>query len=175
MTTPTLKTERIILRPLKLSDAKEVFKNWATNPNVAKYMRWNTHQSIDETIEFLTSVEERINDDKNYDWGFTLKETGELIGSGGAYYNDNEGMFEIGYCIMEEQWNKGLTTEAAKAMVDFVINKLQQTEVYANCAWENINSGKILEKLGFAYTGDGEYKSFDEKRTFKSRNYHLTK
>lgn len=52
-----LEGQRIILRPLRLSDAEEVYKNWAKDPEVAKYMRWNTHENVDVTREWLAQCE----------------------------------------------------------------------------------------------------------------------
>ena len=174
MITPILETERLLLRPLKISDAETIYNNWATDPEVIKYVRWNAHQSIDVTVEWLSSAEENITSEKNYDWGFILKETGEMIGSGGVYYNDEQKMFEIGYVTMKKYWNKGLTTEAAKVIVDFAVNELNQTTLYACYAKENIASGRIMEKCGFVYQRDGEYSSFDGKRTFEGREYFLS-
>ena len=174
MITPILETERLLLRPLKISDAEAIYNNWATDPEVSKYVRWSAHQSIDVTVEWLSSAEKNITSEKSYDWGFVLKETGEIIGSGGVYYNDEQKMFEVGYVMMKKHWNKGLTTEAAKAMVDFAVNKLKQTELYARYAKENVASGKVMEKCGFVYRSDGEYSSFDGKRTFQGREYFFS-
>lgn len=41
MRTPILETERLILRPMKAEDAQEVFDNWASDPDVAKFMVWS--------------------------------------------------------------------------------------------------------------------------------------
>ena len=173
MKTPILETERIILRPLKVSDAQTIFNNWTSDPEVAKYMRWNTHKSVKETKEWLSYTRKNIKSDKMYDWGFILKETGIISGSGGLYYNEEYKMLEIGYCLMREHWGKGLATEAAKAMVDFALNELKQTKLYVKHAAENTASGRIIEKLGFVHSHDGKYKSFDGERVSKSREYFL--
>ena len=171
MTTPILETKRLILRPGKVSDAQAVFNNWTSDPDVAEFMRWSTHSSIDQTIAWLTDAEANVSDEKSYDWLFVQKETNAPIGSGGIYYNETQGMFEVGYGLMKQCWGMGYVTEAARAIQKFAICELNQTKLYACHAMENPASGKILEKLGFVYTGDGEYSSFDGKRTFKSRGY----
>ncbi|SFN87512.1 ribosomal-protein-alanine N-acetyltransferase [Anaerocolumna aminovalerica] len=43
MKTPILETERLILRPFCLDDAKNVFDCWESDPDVAKYMFWTSH------------------------------------------------------------------------------------------------------------------------------------
>ncbi|MCL2034559.1 MAG: GNAT family N-acetyltransferase [Oscillospiraceae bacterium] len=174
MTTPTIETDRILLRPLKISDAEAVFKKWANDPGVTKYMRWNTHQTINETIEWLTFEEKNIASGDSYSWGFVYKENDELFGSGGMIHNKDIRMFEIGYVLMEKYWNMGLATEAAKAFIDFAVKELKQTSFFAVHAKENPASGKVMEKLGFIYDKDGSFTSFDGKRTFECRDYILS-
>lgn len=174
MKTPTFETERIIIRPLKISDAESVYNNWATDCDVLKYLRWNAHQSIDATIQWLKQEEESgVEKDDNYQWIFVNKETGEIFGSGCLSYNEEQKMFEIGYAIMKKCWNQGLTTEAARAMIHFAVKELKQTKFFAVHAKENYASGKVLEKIGFVYQKDGEYSSFDGSRVFESREYIL--
>ena len=45
----TLETERLILRPLTVNDAEEAFKNWTSDDEVSKYVRWSTHKNVEET------------------------------------------------------------------------------------------------------------------------------
>ncbi|WP_394926824.1 GNAT family N-acetyltransferase [uncultured Robinsoniella sp.] len=54
MKTPILETERLILRPFTMEDAQAVFQGWESDPNVAKYMFWTSHNDIRKTIEWLT-------------------------------------------------------------------------------------------------------------------------
>jgi len=173
MKTPVLETERVILRPLKITDAEDVFNNWAGDPEVTQYLRYNTHETVDVTKEWLISIEENDGKTPSYIWGLMLKETGELFGSFGLFYSQEHKMFEIGYCIMKKYWNNGLTTEAARAVIDFAVKELKQTTFFVCHAKENTASGRIIEKLGFVYHGDGEYSSVDRKRVFQSREYFL--
>ncbi|GET11543.1 hypothetical protein SN811_00430 [Ligilactobacillus agilis] len=46
--TPILDTNRLRLRPLSVDDASEMFHNWASNPQVTKYLTWPTHS--DESL-----------------------------------------------------------------------------------------------------------------------------
>lgn len=173
MITPIIETKRIILRPLKVSDAEEAYNNWTTDPDVTKYMRWEPHKSINDTLEWLAIEESNLEKDNIYSWGFVHKEHNELFGSGGLLYNEEEKLFEIGYVIMKKYWNMGLTTEASKAIIDFGIKELQPTLLFAKHAKDNPASGKVMEKLGFVYQKDGAYSSFDGKRTYESRDYIL--
>ena len=174
MKTPILETERLLLRPLTTNDVESAFSNWTSDPDIAKFMRWELHSNISETFEWLVSEETLIESDSVYNWGFVLKETGELIGSGGLVFIESKGMYELGYNIMKKYWNQGLTTEAAKVIIDFGINELNQRQFYCCHAKDNPASGKVMTKVGFRYQSDGVYYSRDRKRCFESREYLLT-
>lgn len=90
MKTPILETERLLLRPLTTNDVESAFSNWTSDPDIAKFMRWELHSNISETFEWLVSEETLIESDSVYNWGFVLKETGELIGSGGLVFIESK-------------------------------------------------------------------------------------
>lgn len=112
--------------------------------------------------------------ESNYNWGFVLKENGEIFGSGSLVRNEEHGMFELGYNIMKKYWNQGLTTEASRAIVNFAANVLGVRSLFAAHAKDNTASGRVMEKLGFVYQRDGEITCFDGKRKFAVREYLLT-
>ena len=93
MNTPILETERLILRPITLADAEEIFHNWTSDPDVARYMAYSTHENVGATQEWLRMVEANRGLPTNFDWGFARKSDGRLIGSGGIYYKEGSGMF----------------------------------------------------------------------------------
>lgn len=169
MRTPILETERLVLRPLKIDDAETIFKNWTSDPEVAKFMRWNTHENVEVTKEWIKSEVDAIESDNVYNWGFVLKETGELIGSGGLIFKEDKVMYELGYNIMKKNWSQGLTTEAAKRIVEFGRNELRQEKMYCCHAKENPASGRVMEKAGFKYQNDAVYYSRDKTKVFDSR------
>ena len=174
MRTPTLETERLILRPLKISDAQEVFDSWTNDSEVAKYVRWNVNNSPAETIDtWLCDADEAAQSNTVYDWGIIYKETSEIIGSGGVLYNEDEDIFEIGYVVAKRYWGQGIATEAARRFVKFAKDELNLAKLSAKHATENTASGKILQKLGFAYKCDGTFDSYDGKRTFDCKEYIL--
>lgn len=173
MNTPILETERLILRPLTCADAEEIFTNWTSDAEVAKFMRWNTHTSAAETRGWLTFVEKNTDSDTDYDWGFVRKSDNKLIGSGGLYFKEEHGCFEMGYNTMKACWRQGYTTEAASAMAKFAFETLGETKLFAAHAKENPNSGKVMEKIGFRYAKDGHYDSFDGLRHYETREYFL--
>ena len=173
MKTPKLETKRLILRTMTVEDAEVAFTNWTGDPEIAKFMRWERHKDIMETKEWLMAEEACIESDEVYNWGLVLKETGELIGSGGLVFIEEKGMYELGYNIMKKYWNKGLATEASAKIIKFAKSELKQRKFYCCHAKENPASGKVMMKVGFVYQNDGVYYSWDKQRKFESKEYVL--
>jgi len=173
MKTPILETERLILRPITVADAEEIYTNWASDPDVAIYMTWSTHPNVEVTKGWLTEVEKGVDSDTGYDWCFVRKSDNKIIGSGGLYYKEAHDCFDLGYNTMKECWRQGYTTEAAGAMVEFAFKTLKQTQICACHAKPNPNSGKVMEKLGFYYVQDGAFDSIDGTKHYETREYVL--
>jgi ribosomal-protein-alanine N-acetyltransferase len=173
MITPILETERLILRPLKLSDVEAVYNNWTSDENVAKYMVWDVHKDINETKEWIECEVANLESDKNYTWGIVLKETEELIGSISLLYKEEINCYSLGYNIMKKYWGQGITTEAGREVINFGENELNQKKFYCRHANENIASMKVMTKLGFKYHAESEYDSFSGSKHFEAKEYYL--
>ena len=52
-----IETERLFLRPLTLEDADIAYYGWTGDAEVAEYVSWLPHHSIDDTIEWLKEIE----------------------------------------------------------------------------------------------------------------------
>ena len=52
MHTPILETKRLLLRPFELKDLEEVFYGWESDPEVAKYMFWKSHNDLNKSKEW---------------------------------------------------------------------------------------------------------------------------
>ena len=157
MKTPILETERLLLRPFKSSDAKAVFDCWESDPDVAKYMFWSSHNDIEKTKEWIDFEIGQIDKDDWYRFALVLKDTGELIGTGLIYYEDEVSCWEIGYNLGKKYWDKGYTTEAMKRVIEFATEELKLSQIVGRYAKENPASGRVMSKLGFKYEKDIPY------------------
>ena len=157
MITPILETERLILRPFKGTDAIDVFKCWESDPEVAKYMFWTSHNDIEKTKEWITFELGQIEKDDWYRFAIELKDTNELIGTALIYYEDEVQSWEIGYNLGRNYWNKGYTTEAMEKVIEFAIEHLKINEIVGRYAKENPASGNVMKKLGFVFEKDIPY------------------
>ncbi len=150
----TLKTDRLILRAFTHEDAPAMFRNWANDPEVTKYLTWEPHGSIDVTEKLVRQwTVESVKQD-NYQWAMVLRETGQPIGSISLMNISNRNMYcEAGYCMGKNWWGKGLMTEAMKAVLDFAFEDVGFHKVKARYVAENVSSGRVMEKCGMTYEG----------------------
>lgn len=152
--TVTLETHRLILRRFTLEDAEDMFNNWANDNEVTKYLTWWPHSSIDVTRQIIQMWVNEYSKDITYNWGIELKEIGQVIGSIGVTdlcHKDNR--CEIGYCISKSYWNKGITTEALKAVIRFLFSEVGVNRIQAKHDVLNPGSGRVMEKAGMKYEG----------------------
>ncbi len=173
-----LETNRLILRPLTLADAETAYDGWTGDAEVAEYVSWLPHHSLEDAVAWLKEIswEQAVTPGSprgNYIWGFVLKETGELFGSGGLIWEESYQLYQVGYNIRKSHWNRGYTTEAMKAVLDFAAEKLGIKRVAGGHAKENTASARVIEKLGFVYDRDDITPHVDGTRYFDSREYLL--
>lgn len=152
--TTKLETERLILRKFKITDAQDMFDNYASSDNVTKYMTWETHKNIDVTKEYLQSLTESYSDGKVFDWAIKLKSENKVIGSISAKnLNENISKIEIGYCIGEKWWNHGIVTEALKEIIRFLFEEVDVNRIEAYHDIRNPASGRVMQKSGMKFEG----------------------
>ena len=93
--------------------------------------------------------------DENSTFAFSITLDGKVIGSIGAFRQENihKHTAELGYYIAEEHWGKGIMTEAVKQLCDYVFSHTDMIRIYAEPFAYNIGSQRVLEKAGFQYEG----------------------
>ena len=167
--TVPLESERLVLRGLTEEHAEAVYRNWTSDPEVAKYMPWNIHRSPAETAEWLCQCCKKRESDQFYDWGIFLKETGAPIGTIGVNFEeDGSEPGEVGYAIGRAFWGCGYTTEALRCMVEFLRCEVGVRRLIGKQCVENSVSGAVMRHVGFHEAGEGCYESFDGERVFPS-------
>ena len=152
--TVALETERLILRRFREEDAQIMFDNWVSNPNVTKYITWQTHGSVETTKAVIGEWIKKYQIPNYYQWAIELKEIGQAIGSISVVrINERVESCEVGYCIGERWWKQGITTEAFKRVIEFLFEELQANSIRAGHDTENPGSGCVMQKCGLVYEG----------------------
>lgn len=165
---PNLETVRMILRPVAPEDYQAVFR-WCADPNVNRFMIYCLYHSPQEVRAWLESRPDDSPDE--FDYGFVLKETGELVGEGGMYYHPEEGIWHIGYNLRSDLWGRGLTTEAMRAIIAYVRTVREVRVIEACHAVDNPASGAVMRKLGLSFVRDSQYAKQDGSEIFPAKTY----
>lgn len=153
--TVQLETERLILRRVKSSDAQAMFDNWQSDDEVTEYLTWATHTSVEVSKKVSLEWIENYSDNKFYQWVIILKDNGDepIGGISVVRMNDDVKMMHIGYCIGRKWWNKGVTSEAFKEVIRFLIEEVGIKRIESRHDPRNPNSGNVMIKCGLQYEG----------------------
>jgi len=161
--TQIIRTTRLTLRKIDLGDADMMFRNWANDDDVSRYMRWATHKDAEETKTIIQNWFDGYKENNKYHWGICL-ESGEMIGSVGMMMTaEYDFKAEIGYCIGRKWWGEGYTSEAVKAVIDYMFQNTDIERIEAYHSVENPASGKVMAKAGMRHEGfaRSKYKNRD--------------
>ena len=151
--TQTIETSRLILRQAKMEDAEAMFRNWANDEEVTKFLTWPTHGNIEVTRTLLANWADSYQRDDYYQWMIVLKEIGEPIGSIMATTTGRAKSAHIGYCIGKAWWHQGIMSETLKAVMDFLFDEVGFHRVEAMHDSNNPHSGAVMRKCGMKYEG----------------------
>lgn len=146
-----LETPRLLLRRLRREDTQAIFENWANDPEVTKYLTWQTHESVETTEQVMDLWLGAYDEPNCYRYGIQRKEDGALMGMIDVvgYHHGNP---VIGYCSGRAFWNHGYMTEALRAVVEELQNDGYGT-IVIEAVEENIGSRRVIEKAGFTHVG----------------------
>ena len=150
---PELETSRLVLRPLKMKDAKDIFA-YTSDPDVARYVLWEPHKSVADTRNYIRCIRALYHRGLPASWAVTLRESGQVIGTiGFMWYSDANSAAEIGYSFSKAHWNMGYATEALRAVIDSVFRTLPVNRLEAQHDVRNPASGRVMEKCGMRKEG----------------------
>ena len=152
--TQRLETERLVLRRFVNEDAAAMYKNWAADEEVTKYLTWPPHPNQEVSQKVIDDWVKSCDSERYYQWAIVLKEKGEPIGSiAVVHMNEDVSMVQIGYCIGKTWWHNGITAEALKAVMDFLFDIVDVKRIESRHDPRNPNSGKVMKKCGMKYEG----------------------
>lgn len=143
-------TDRLILRKLKVEDAEPMFRNWDSDPEVAKYTIWVAHKNVEETQKLVDMWLEEEKNEKTVRFIITFKNSDEPIGSIDVV-NYKDDIPEIGYCLARKYWGQGYMTEACKAFITYLF-ELGHSKIIIRADERNIGSNEVIKKSGFKFT-----------------------
>lgn len=151
--TQIINTERLVLRKYEADDAPDMFKNWANDSEVTKFLSWKPHNNVEDTKgiigQWVNKYENNI-----YNWAIVLKEIAEVIGGISIVKLDETSYScEIGYCMSRKHWGMGIMSESLTAVIDYLFSEVRFNRIAAMHDTNNIASGKVMIKSGMKYEG----------------------
>ena len=163
-----LKTERLILRPFKESDAENLYK-YASDPDIGPIAGWPPHKSADDSKNIIKTV---LCGAEAY--AVCLKSNNKAIGAielrlnGHTDMTERDDECELGYWIGKPFWGQGLIPEAARELLRHAFEDINMNKVWCGYYDGNIKSKRAQEKIGFKYqwtTKNIDVPLMNEKRT----------
>lgn len=159
ISTVTLKTERLILRPWRKMDLQD-FYAYASVDGVGQMAGWTPHKDLEESKRILS----HFIAGKHV---FALEHQGKVIGSLGIEeYNEehypelsNISGREIGYVLSKDYWGQGLMPEAVKAVIHYLFDTVKLDFILVGHFDWNKQSARVIEKCGFQYIKSYPYET----------------
>lgn len=167
--TQTIFTERLTLRQFNINDAKDMFR-WASNPEVVRYLSYYPHKNMDTTESILKDWIENYKNPSEYNWAIVYNDI--VIGNIAVVLQDNECYAcHLGWQIDVPYWNKGIMTEAAGAVVDYLFDKVGYDRIASGHDTRNIASGRVMEKIGMKLEGTFRRYCYQKDGSIGDKNY----
>lgn len=151
-----LKTERLTLRPIRLTDLETTFA-YAGSADNTRYMLFLPYSSVEEARQELSRMEEKGNREppRDYFFAIELADRGIHIGEISLELDETLTEAELGWIIHRDYWGKGITTEAAIAVRDFAFVTLGLKKLFSHCDSRNVGSYRVMEHIGMALEATG--------------------
>ena len=161
---PELETPRLLLRRLQMRDANDIYR-YSRDAEVARHVLWDAHRSIGESRAYLRYMLRRYRAHEPASWGIEWKETGEVIGTiGFMWIQSDNASAEVGYSLSRDFWNRGIMTEALRAVIAHGFGGMNLNRIEAQHETTNPASGAVMRKCGMVREGLLRQRLFNKGR-----------
>lgn len=153
----TLRTERLTLRPFKEEDIYD-FYDYTKVDGVGEMAGWSHHKSIEESEKILSLFIKSKNQ-------LAIVYNDKAIGSIGIeeYKEDlfpqlkeKQGR-EIGYVLSKDYWGEGIMKEGVEKVIEYLFNEERLDFITISHFQRNARSKRVIEKLGLIFSKDFIY------------------
>jgi [ribosomal protein S5]-alanine N-acetyltransferase len=149
---PQLTTENLLLRQIIPADQQFIFEG-LSHPEVISFygVQYSSYEATGAQMEWYRKM---WTEGSGISWKIVAKSSGEDAGVISVYnYKQEHNKAEVGFWLLPSCWNKGIASEALKAVIGYwqTAKKINRLEAFVE--EDNNASAKLLEKMGFAYEG----------------------
>lgn len=150
---PTLKTDRLILRPFTLEDAPDVHR--LAGERAVAHNTLNIPYPYEEEMarDWISTHQEKFEDGELVNFAIVKADENILIGTVGLRIMRRDERAELGYWIGRPFWDQGYCTEAAKAVLEYGFMMLRLRRIHASHFGRNSASGRVMKKIGMTHEG----------------------
>ena len=150
---PTLRTERLVLRPVRNDDAAALFAMHG-DPYVLRFWDSPPWQDASRAAAFLAASRRLEDEGTGARLVVERRTDGAFLGwCGLTGWNPGYRSASLGFCFVEESWGRGHAAEAGRALLAWGYDALPLNRVQAECDTRNAACARVLEKLGFVREG----------------------
>ncbi len=161
---PVIKTERLILRPVRMTDAQDLYE-YSRDPEVARHVLWDAHRSIHQTRAYIRFLLRQYRSAAPGTFVIALRDTDKVIGTIGFMWLQQENRSaEVGYSLSRAYWNRGIMSEALRAVIEFGFVKLNLNRIEAQHESDNPASGRVMHNAGMRYEGTLRQRIYNKGR-----------
>jgi ribosomal-protein-alanine N-acetyltransferase len=160
---PTLKTQRLLLRPFSDDDIEPMVRGIFGNPNVMAMLPHDPQTDDERRVyarEYIDLYMAQWSDEDFGGWAVcsnseAIAPLGELLGFCGFEPKHIDGYrLELGYGYKQESWGKGVGLEAAIASRERFLSQERWNRFYASFVPGNTGSERIIQKIAMKYLGE---------------------
>jgi ribosomal-protein-alanine N-acetyltransferase len=145
-----IESKRTILRRLSPTDLENMAR-LESNPLIMQFTPSRIPQTLEQTkLRLQGQVERQKNLSPFGIWAADLKADSSFLGWF-MLLPSEENCLELGFMLIQEQWNKGFATEVGQVLINFARTYPKISKITAKTNIENVASIRTLEKLGFKY------------------------
>ncbi|MYM87303.1 GNAT family N-acetyltransferase [Rugamonas sp. FT82W] len=149
---PLLQTERLMLREYRLADF-DLFADHLGHPESSAHLGSSDRQAAWRI--FTSHAGLWLVHGAGW-WAIEDKQTGQLVGSVGAFFREQSTVMEMGWNTYRAFWGKGIANEAASAVLSYVFEVRGELKVRALVSAGNESSRRVAERLGMTYEMETE-------------------
>jgi RimJ/RimL family protein N-acetyltransferase len=145
-----IETERLILRPLTLDDAKDVAE-YQSREEAVRFVPFSVRDeaAVIEAINRQTSKVPLVETGDFMILGAQLKSTGQVIaGFNLGLDNKADRVGNFGYMVNPDFWGKGFAYEGSVGLLDYAFAQENMHRLIAQIDYRNTASIRLAEKLG---------------------------
>ncbi|MEW4369392.1 GNAT family N-acetyltransferase [Paenibacillus kandeliae] len=163
-----LKSQRLILRWVELSDAPDLFEV-VSDQETTRFL-FPPHDNVQQTERMIANY---YMEEPQGKYAVVLKETGKVIGTFEFRVHAHNRSGEIGFTLGSRYWGHGYMTEAGKLILELAFRELKLERVYAMHDTTNPASGRLMQRLGMTLEGILRHERMDSNRWVDSAHYSI--